>query len=215
MRISSDQYKAVIFDLDGVLIDSMPHHVRAWQEVFRSFAVELPADELRMHEGEKAKITIGRLARKHGLSFSDQELEDLVERKRQIYRRSAPRGLRPLAQQIIRLLQEGGFRLAIVTGSVRPNLEWTLSPAELALFQTIVTSEECHNGKPSAEPYLLASKRLDLPPSHCLVIENAPLGVQSAKAAGMKCIAITTTLPGEFLHEADWIVPDLDRIQIG
>ena len=215
MRISLDQYKAVIFDLDGVLIDSMPHHVRAWQEVFRSFGVELPAEELRMHEGEKARITIGRLARKHGLSFDDDELEQLVEQKRQIYRRSAPRGLRPMAQQIVRLLLKRGFRLAIVTGSVRPNLEWTLSPAELALFQTIVTSEECRNGKPSAEPYLLAAERLHLQPSLCLVIENAPLGIQSAKAAGMKCVAITTTLPGEFLHEADWILPDLDSLQVG
>jgi len=215
MRILPDQFKAVIFDLDGVLIDSMPHHVRAWQEVFRTFGVELPADELRKHEGEKAKITIGRLAQKHGLRFSDQQLEDLVEQKRQIYRRSAPRGLRPIAQQIIRLLQDGGFQLAIVTGSVRPNLEWTLSPAELAHFQTIVTSDECHNGKPSAEPYLRAAERLHLPPSQCLVIENAPLGVQSAKAAGMKCVAITTTLPAEALYAADWILPDLDNLQVG
>ncbi|HEX7343124.1 MAG TPA: HAD family phosphatase [bacterium] len=215
MRISPDQYQAVIFDLDGVLIDSMPHHVRAWQEVFRSFGVELPDEELRMHEGEKAKITIGRLARKHGLNFNDDELEQLVEQKRQIYRRSAPRGLRSLATRILKQLQDHGFKLAIVTGSVRPNLEWTLSEQDLSNFQAIVTSEECQNGKPSADPYLLAAKRLDLRPSQCLVIENAPLGVRSAKAAGMKCIGITTTLPADTLGEADWIMPDLDSLQIG
>jgi len=212
MRFSLRQFQAVIFDLDGVLIDSMPHHVAAWQEVFRSFHVEVPAEELRRHEGEKARITIGRLAKKHGLSFSDAELEELVERKRRIYRKQAPRGMRPVARKALAALKKRGFKTAIVTGSVRPNLEWTLSPDDLALFDVIVTSEECINGKPDAEPFQKAAQRLGLAPEHCLVIENAPLGIRSAKAAGMACLALTTTMERGVLQEADWIVQDLDGI---
>lgn len=201
--------KAVLFDLDGVLIDSMPHHVRAWQTVLSEFGIFVSEERLRRHEGEKAKVTIGRIAREHGLDFSDEKLEELVEKKRQIYRKTAPRGMTPTARQTVDTLRECGYETAIVTGSVRPNLEWALSEEERNLFKVIITSEACTNGKPHPEPYLKAAKNLELAAENCLVIENAPLGIQSAKAAGMTCIALTTTLPAEELSQADQIIPDL------
>lgn len=201
--------KAVLFDLDGVLIDSMPHHVRAWQTVLSEFGIFVPEERLRRHEGEKAKVTIGRIAGEHGLNFNDQELEELVEKKRKIYRQTAPRGMTPTARRAVDSLRERGYETAIVTGSVRPNLEWALSQEERDLFNAIITSEVYSNGKPHPEPYLKAANILTLEAKDCLVIENAPLGIQSAKAAGMTCIALTTTLPAEELSEADQIIPDL------
>ena len=206
------RFEAVLFDLDGVLIDSMPHHVRAWQEVFREFGVELPSETLRRSEGEKAKITIKKLAQKHGLHFNDEQLEELVEKKRRIYRKNAGRGLRPLALQAVEACRQRGIKTAIVTGSVRPNLEWTLSAEERDLFDVIITAEQCSSSKPHPEPFLKAAQRLGIEPDRCLVIENAPLGIQSARAAGMTCIAITTTLPADALADADKIIPDLDHL---
>lgn len=205
-------FRAVIFDLDGVLVDSMPHHITAWQDVFRSLGVHLPSEIIRQHEGEKAKITIRRFAEQHGMALTEDQLERLIEKKREIYRRLAQPGLRPIARQAVDWVRAQGRKTAIVTGSVRPNLDWTLSPDEQKLFDVIITSEECDQGKPHPEPYLRAAKELGVAPHDCLVIENAPLGIRSAKAAGMTCLALRTTLPEEDLLEADDCIPDIDQL---
>ncbi len=208
------QIKAVLFDLDGVLIDSMPHHVAAWKEVFSELGVDLPAEILRRSEGEKAKVTIMKLAPKYGLNLSDEQFDRLLDKKRSRYRQTAPRGMRPVAKEAIETCRKIGLKTAIVTGSVRSNLEWTLSDEERAMFDIILSSEYYNKGKPHPEPYLNAAKQLGLPPEACLVMENAPLGIQSAKAAGMFCVAITTTLPASDLSDADLIVPDIDHLKV-
>lgn len=205
-----DKFSAVLFDFDGVLIDSMPHHVSAWQEILKGMGINIPDDRLRLAEGEKAKVTIRKLAAESNLSLDEQQLEDLVERKRQIYRKSAPKGLRPIASHVVKSFRNAGFLTAIVTGSARANLNHTLSEDELALFNVVISAENYQQGKPDPEPYLRAAELLKLNPEKCLVIENAPLGIRSAKAAGMTCIAIKTTLPESDLIGADLIINDLD-----
>jgi beta-phosphoglucomutase len=205
--------KAVLFDLDGVLIDSMPHHVSAWQEVFRQEGVEVPEMVFRLAEGEKAGLTIRKLAKEHHLDWSDEKLDEMIAKKRRIYRSRAPRGMRPQAKKAVLFCQSQGWKTGIVTGSVQSNLNWMLSEEERSLFDLILSSEYYLNGKPDPEPYLNAARALGVEPEHCLVIENAPLGIRSAKAAGMTCIALTTTLPAEELHEADLIIGDLDEIE--
>jgi beta-phosphoglucomutase-like phosphatase (HAD superfamily) len=88
-----------------------------------------------------------------------------------------------------------------------------LKPEEIALFDCIITSEEAVNSKPHPEPYLKASSGLKIAPKECLVIENAPLGIEAAKSAGMKVVAITSTLAREKLKSADWVVDSLSEIQ--
>lgn len=209
----NNRYKAILFDLDGVLIDSIEQHIAAWQEVFQDYGVELPGLELRLSEGEKAELTARRLALKYGLDLSDKQLEELVEKKRNYYKRIATRGLRDIAGKVVAECRKKGYITGIVTGSVRSNLEWTLSKAERDLFYEIITPPLDYNkGKPAPEPYLKAADKLGLEPRECLAIENAPLGIQSAKAAGMTCVAITTTLPRTELQGADYILSDLDGL---
>jgi beta-phosphoglucomutase len=207
------EIKGILFDLDGVLIDSMPHHVSAWKEVFAEYGVDLPSIQLRRSEGEKAKLTMMRLAEEYSLNWTEELVDKLIEKKRKIYRQSAPQGMRSIARKILDLCRNSGLKTAIVTGSVRNNLEWTLSEKERSLFDFILSSEFYAIGKPHPEPYLKATKYLHLSPEQCLVIENAPLGIRSAKAAGMTCIAIMTTLPEEELREADLIIPDLELLE--
>jgi len=121
--------------------------------------------------------------------------------------------MRPVAKKAIETCRKMGLKTAIVTGSVRSNLEWTLSDEERAMFDVILSSEYYSKGKPHPEPYLNAARQLGFPPEACLVVENAPLGIQSAKAAGMFCVAITTTLPASDLKDADLVVPDIDRLK--
>lgn len=206
-------FSAALFDLDGVLIDSMRYHVQAWQEIFASYGITIHPREILQREGEKAGKTAFLLARKNGLHWTQEDLEEAVKAKRKIYQQQAPKGLRPVARNAVEACRKAGLKTAIVTGSVRYNLEAVLSDQELALFDTIVTADAVKLGKPDPEPYLKAAERLGLPPAQCLVVENAPLGIHSAKAAGMTCVAIETTLPREDLVEADRIILDLDHLE--
>ncbi|MBU1652252.1 HAD family phosphatase [bacterium] len=204
--------KGVLFDLDGVLIDSMPHHVAAWQKIFEDFGIHVDSLIFRLSEGEKAGFTIRRLAKEYGLEWSDEEFDSLIAKKRAIYRSNAPRGMRPDAQRAVTFCRTKGLKTAIVTGSVKSNLNWTLSDSERGLFDYILSSEDYKNSKPHPEPYQNAARKLRLDPDECLVVENAPLGIRSAKNAGMICIALTSTLPADILDEADLVVPSLDEL---
>jgi beta-phosphoglucomutase-like phosphatase (HAD superfamily) len=85
---------------------------------------------------------------------------------------------------------------------------------EIALFDYILTSEDIENGKPSPDPYLKAQEALNVSPSECLVVENAPLGIASAKSAGMKVVALTSTVSEDYLRDADWIISNLSEVEI-
>jgi HAD superfamily hydrolase (TIGR01509 family) len=111
-------------------------------------------------------------------------------------------------------LRGRGYRLALVTGSARSVVHESLAPTGVAqFFEVIVAGDEVASGKPDPEPYRSAAARLGLPPAQCLAVENAPLGIRSAKAAGMGCIALETTLPAEQLSLADQVFPNVQSMR--
>ena len=203
---------AVLFDLDGVLIDSMPHNVRAWKEEFTAWGVDVDSLIFRLREGEKAQSTLEFAANEYGLNLTPKQQIDFVESKRSRYRKTAPNHLEKGAVDILKTLRRRGIKTALVTGSIRRNLNHAVPEDERKLFDAIITSDLCTHGKPHPEPYLRAAEALDVPPQHCLALENAPLGVQSAKSAGIFTLAITTTLPTKYLKDADRIIDDLSDI---
>ncbi len=198
--------RAVLFDLDGVLIDSMPYHERAWRQVLSEIGIEPPPLYIRLHEGEKAETTVHKLLKEWGRSATDAEVARLIARKRDLYRGMAPRGLIPAARQTVEKLRAARIHCSVVTGSVRANMNGVLTDEEMALFDPIISAEMYLCGKPHPEPYLKALEVLRLPAQDCLVVENAPLGIQSGKAAGIKVVALTVTLPREHLTDADVIL---------
>lgn len=198
--------RAVLFDLDGVLINSMPYHEQAWRQVLSEVGIEPPPLFIRLHEGEKAETTVHKLLREWNREASDSEVAALIKRKRELYRSSAPHGLIPAARRTVEKLRAARILCSIVTGSVRANMNGVMSAEEIALFDPIISAEMCHHGKPHPEPYLKALEALGLPAHECIVVENAPLGIQSAKAAGIKVVALTVTLPRDYLTEADVIL---------
>lgn len=204
--------KAVLFDLDGTLVDSMPAHEYAWTTVLGELGIRLGKLYIQLHEGEKAEDTIRRLLAQHGLNYSDTQLRELIERKRAVYRTRAPSGLIPEARRLVCACADRDLLCAIVTGSVRANLNGVLSKADTELFQQIVTADDYTRGKPAPDPYLLAVEKSGVPAAECLALENAPLGIQSARAAGVLTIAITTTLPAHFLSDAHHVVDAYDRV---
>jgi beta-phosphoglucomutase len=205
-RIFVRNLRAVFFDLDGTIVDSIPAHARAWKQILSEVGITLSELYIELHEGEKAEETITRLARECNLEFSHRELMDLIDRKRALYRASAVRGLAPGARDMLEQLIAGGVECDIVTGSARGNIDSALTRDEIELFTHIIAAENYAYGKPHPDPYLTALRQSGWRPEDCVVLENAPLGIHSAREAGIRVVAITTTLPPEYLHEADRVV---------
>ena len=201
--------EAVLFDLDGVLLDSMPYHCKAWQQVFARLGVDVQPEEIYSREGTRTAELARALVKNHGLELDEEAILHLIDEKSKVYNAISRAELMPGAVDLLEELKRRGLLTAIVTSTFRENLEKILPPEFLRQFEAIVTGEDVSIGKPHPRPYLLAAERLEKEPARCVAVENAPLGVKSAHAAGMPCVAITSTQSAEKLREADWIFADL------
>ncbi len=204
--------EAVIFDMDGVITDTMPCHFKAWSQIFAQQGIEVSFEDIYTREGQKGIESVREIFSENGKAFDEtlalQLLRDKEVLFKKIFRRKFIRGSRPF----IRQLSKRNFRLALVTGSARHEAQ-KLLPLEIwNLFEVIVCGCDVQNGKPHPEPYLKALKQLKLHPTQAIVIENAPFGIRSAKAAGLCCMAIETSLSSSYLHQADVIVKTYNEL---
>lgn len=209
---------AVIFDLNGVIVDDEALHELAFREV-------LTARKLVLEHEDYIKYFAGRTDRDGFALFLSQirpeligEIALMVPEKSDAYKMLANENLSLYddAIRLVRRLQLAGHSLALVTGALRDEVSVILEKAGLGnVFECIVTAEDVSEGKPSPEPFLLAAKKLNILPSHCVVIEDSPSGVTSARAAGMRCIAVTSTHSGSELRRASEVVSNLDELTSG
>ncbi|MCF7811695.1 HAD family phosphatase [bacterium] len=210
--MTANSIEAVFFDVDGVLIDSPDVHVRFWLEAFKPYNIDLPAQRLHLEEGRKSMDIARRIVRDYKLDLSDDKLEELIRWKREQYRLHSPSGMRSDALTAVRDVKANGWKVGLVSGSVKKNIMSVLSEGELSLFDVKITAESYKKSKPDPEPYLTACRKACAEQQNCIAIENAPLGIESAKAAGMKVVAITSTLPEALLKDADVIMNDLNGL---
>lgn len=201
--------KGILFDLDGVLVDSMPHHLKAWKWIFDQQNIPVTQHTLALHEGYRSPDMAREIAKEAGIKISEDEAIEIITRKRAYYQKIAHVEFFPHALEVVHKLRALKKKCAIVTSCVRKSLQKAVPTTDMTLFDYIITGDEITRGKPNPDPYLIARDRLSLKSEECVVIENAPLGIQSAKAAGMICIAITTTLKAEELEGADYFVDDI------
>ena len=201
--------KAVLFDLDGVLLDSMPYHVRAWQKVFDRYGIRVEPNEIYSREGSRTADMARHVAESHELNLSEPELTQLIQEKSKLYNELSRAEIMPGVVKLIEELKRRRILIAIVTSTFRENLLRVMPPEIVRQFNVIITGGDVHNGKPHPEPYLKAAGKLELSPDDCIVVENAELGIASGKAAGMFCIGVTSTQTKEQLKRADLILPDL------
>ncbi|MDZ7331747.1 MAG: HAD family phosphatase [candidate division KSB1 bacterium] len=205
--------KAVLFDFDGVIANTLIYHVQAWQQVFWSYGVTVVPEDVYLLEGQLAEQIGRQLAQQKGLSLDEKTLTEMVRKKREIYNQITQAVIYPNTQKAIEFLKKNHVKIGLVTGAILKNIEPVTGREFLALFDTIVTGNEVANTKPHPEPYLTAAKKLAVESKNCLVIENAPLGIRAAKLAGMFCIALKTTIRDEkYLKEADLIVEDISQV---
>ncbi|MBF0125839.1 MAG: HAD family phosphatase [Magnetococcales bacterium] len=200
------EFQAVLFDFDGVLGNTMDDNYRAWSRACGEFAIPLDRHDYFLLEGLSVHAVARTVLARHG---QDPALvARLSALKERYYLENNQFHFYPGALELVSMLGST-HRLGLVSGSGRERLRRTAGEDFLAGFQVVVTGDRVERCKPDPEPYLLAARLLGIDPPLCLVVENAPLGIRSAKSAGMSCIGVCSTLTAEHLSGADRVVPDL------
>ncbi|WP_442481977.1 HAD family hydrolase [Aeoliella sp. SH292] len=204
-------FEAVLFDLDGVLIDTTDLHYRLWSEFATRHGYTPSAKELVATNGCRAEETIRNWL---GHDLPAEVVEELIiEREWHASRAleteafSAVRG----AREFVRSLQHAGHPIAVATSAVPENARLSLERIGLAdMFEVVVTAMDVQRGKPHPDCYLEAAKRLNVKPENCLVIEDSLMGIRAGKASGAQVLALATTFPRETLVELEpsWIAKD-------
>ncbi|MEY3480301.1 MAG: hypothetical protein RIQ71_1076 [Verrucomicrobiota bacterium] len=201
--------RAVIFDWDGVVVDSSAHHERSWEILAAKRGLPLPADHFKRGFGKKNNVIIPDL----GWSDDPARTDVLADEKEEIYRSLVrEKGIDPLpgVRELLSELRARGIPCAIASSTGRANLDLPLDLMGLReFFQVIVSGEEVVHGKPDPSVFLLAAERLGLAPAECVVIEDALVGIEAGKRAGMPVIAVATTNPVEALGGADAAAPGM------
>jgi len=200
---------AVIFDLDGVIVDSAEAHFISWQRLARENGREMTRELFHETFGQPNWQILPRLFNRY---LCKTEMERYSHRKEELYRDIIRHDVPvfPGVVELIRSLKADGHPLAIGTSAPPENVELVLESLNLTdCFAATVTSSEVTVGKPAPDVFLTAAQKLCLVPCNCVVIEDAIAGVRAAKSAGMVCIAVTNTHPAAALEEADLIVESL------
>jgi len=205
--------RAVLFDYDGVLVNSMPFHVKAWQSVFSDFEITIKPEEVLLREGARSNELALEIFADRGVEISELELKELIDKKQKLYRKITEAKIENGTELFLKSLKQRGKLIGLVTGTVRLNVEHSHSPEFIELFDTITTADDIKKGKPNPECYLNAARELSVSPDNCLAVENAPLGIQAAKNAGMQVAALMTTLEKEELPHADFYANDLGEFE--
>ena len=202
--------KGVIFDWDGVVIDSSAQHERSWELLAEEIQKPLPADHFKAGFGKKNQEIIPGLLR---WSTDSDEIRRLGERKEELYRelvREQGVAVLPGARELLVALRDASIPRSVGSSTPRSNLDAIFAFTGLdQLFDAVVCGDDVTNGKPAPDVFLLAARRLGLAPADCLVIEDAHVGIEAARRAGMKVLAVATTHPIGELGQATAAVPSL------
>ena len=198
--------KAVLFDMDGVLFNSMPNHASSWHKVMERMGFGLSEEEAYMHEGRTGADTINIISRRErGCDATDEEIKAIYAAKSEEFNKCPPAERMPGALEVLNKIKAEGLTRMIVTGSGQVSLLERLNKNFPGIFQQelMVTAFDIKFGKPNPDPYLMALEKGGLKPNEAIVIENAPLGVQAGVAAGIFTIAVNTgPLPDQVLWDA-------------
>jgi beta-phosphoglucomutase family hydrolase len=202
--------KGVIFDWDGVVIDSSAQHERSWEILSEEISKPLPEGHFKKGFGKKNEVIIPEILR---WANDPADIRRLADRKEEIYRelvRQSGVQILPGARELLDALRLEKIPRAIGSSTPRKNLEAIFSATGLGkFFDAVVCGDDVVNGKPAPDVFLLAAQKLSLAPADCLVIEDAHAGIEAARRAGIPVLAVATTNPIGDLDAADGAVESL------
>jgi len=204
--------KAVIWDMDGVIADTGPYHYRAWRGVLSGYGVTLSETEFKRTFGRNNDAIIRELL---GKDVSPATVAAVARDKEIAFRDIARSRLEPSAgvKELHRALKAAGYKMALASSAPPENIRLVLDVLGLEDgFDAVVGDDEVSRGKPDPEVFIKAAAKLGVAPAQALVIEDATGGVGAARAAGMRCLAVTATHPRAALNEADLVVDSLKEV---
>lgn len=210
--------KAVLFDMDGVLFNSMPYHAEAWHKVMLAHGLILSREEAYMHEGRTGAATINIVfQRELGREATPEEIESIYKEKSILFNSYTEAERMPGAWELLQKVKADGLVPMVVTGSGQLSLLDRLEHNFPDTFrkELMVTAFDVKYGKPHPEPYLMALKKGGLKAEEAVVVENAPLGVEAGHKAGIFTIAVNTgPIDGQVLLDAgaDLLYPSMQAL---
>lgn len=216
--------KAAFFDMDGTLFNSMPIHAIAWEQSMKRHGLDFTPEDTYINEGRTGVDVIREGFEKKGKQGDDELYRAIYREKAELFHSLCPNGAEPIpgVPELLTWLHTHGVECWIVTGSGQKTLLAQLDRSFPGIFtpEHMITAYDVTHGKPSPEPYLIAWKRSGYKKEECIVVENAPLGVRSGKAAGIFTVAVNTgILPDKLFYDehADMVIHTmhelLDRLQ--
>lgn len=207
------ELKAVLFDLDGTLIDNNDVHFKAWKKYLKDNEIQISDEDFKDNiSGRTNQDVIEHIYDK---KMSKEEAEKYYLKKEEIYREMYKNDIAPIKGLIefLKDLKENNVIMAIATSGIQVNIDFMFDNVPIKeYFQVVIDSSDISKGKPDPEIFLVTAEAVKIAPGNCIVFEDSTSGVQSGKAAGMKVVALTTTHTKEELSEADLVINDYTEI---
>ena len=206
--------KAVIWDMDGVIVDTAQYHHKGWQIVFRKRGANYTKEDFRRNTGKRSDAIIKSVL---GEEISQGEIMAIIREKDENFRQLMGQNIRPFpgVLKLITSLKAHGFKIAIASSAPMENIQLITQSLKIHnRFDAIISGWEVTKGKPHPQTFLLTAEKLGVEAEDCIVIEDAISGVTASKRAGMRCIAVTNTTPREELREADLVIDTLEEITV-
>jgi len=225
-NLSLPRPEAVLFDFDGILVDSEPMHYRAFIEILDPLGMGFPWEVyVETYMGFDDRDAFREAFRAKGIALDEANLGKLVAAKSRAFHDGLRNGVTayPGAVLLIETLHAEGFPLALCSGALRSDIEPILAQLGVARrFDAIVSADDVRQSKPDPESYALAFARLSerhpallTAPEMSVAVEDTPAGIRSAKGAGLRVIAVTNSYGAGELAEADWVVESLENVRFG
>jgi beta-phosphoglucomutase len=209
--IASRSKDGVLWDLDGTLVDSAGHHWIAWRDTLAGEGHPVQPSDFANTFGKRNDEILRELI---GTHLSPEWIERVSEAKERAYRRLLrERGLEPLpgAVEWLGRLREAGWKQALASSAPRPNIDAVFDVLGLGrLFDAVVSADDVGRGKPDPSVFLEAARQLGVPPTRCVVVEDAPAGIEGARRAGMASLGVLSSHHASL--DADLVVPSLDAL---
>lgn len=203
--------KGAVFDVDGVLVDTEGFQWEGWVEVLKPFGIPFPKEDYMQYAGKTGSIIERELIERFGL---DVENGSLLKKKEQLlltWLKSRPIRLLPYAREAVKYFKDRDLKVAVVSGAPLEEVELKLRKAGVYdLFEALVSRDDVKRSKPYPDGYLCGAKKLVVAPSACVAFEDTQYGVESAKSAGMACVAIPSDCSAnQDFSRANVVVPSL------
>lgn len=211
-----DPLFGVAFDLDGTLVDNNYYHILAWQEFYRKRGRTLDTDDYKANFNGRTNADVVRYVFR-GEELTDTDIARYTDEKESLYREIYAPVIQPVAGLIplLEVLHKTGIPMVIATSGIVPNIEFMFRHIPIRqYFRTVINSTHITQGKPHPEIYEKAAAAMGLPAPQCIAFEDAHVGIASAKGAGMKVVALTTTHTTTELSDADLVVKNFTGITI-